>query len=274
MRPMTASISGAPWLRALPPAAALALLFAVFLASPPAHGAETADAAAVNVAGRQRMLTQRIVKAWCATGLEVLPERSRRQLETAMDTFERQLAWLAARELDANARTILAQARELWQGLRPVAGGDIERERAEELARRADALLNTSHRLVLQLEQADGSPVARLVNLSGRQRMLSQRMASLYFRRAWGLGGEQLEEELRLAMEEFLAGLQVLSAASQSTPEILEELAAVNLQWTWFEYAIGLQGARTWLLVVDDSSESILNSMEAITEMYEALAAQ
>ena len=45
------------------------------------------------------------------------------------------------------------------------------------------------------------------------------------------------------------------------------------MQWTWFEFAIDLQGANTYRLVVDDSSESILNGMDSITAMYERLTA-
>jgi hypothetical protein len=248
-----------------------ALLLALLMLSVPAPGAEPPSEAAVNVAGRQRMLTQRIVKAYCAIGLEVLPKRARRQLSEAVATFEHQLEALAVLDLEPAAREILERVRTRWQAFAPVATGEVRRDRAGALARDADTLLNDSHRLVLQLEQAAGTPVARLVNLSGRQRMLSQRMAALYFQRAWGLGGDAVDRALELTMEEFAAGLAALSAAPQNTGTLLDELGAVNLQWTWFEYAIGLEGARSYLLVVDDSSESILNSMEAVTALYEAL---
>jgi len=101
--------------------------------------------------------------------------------------------------------------------------------------------------------------------------MLSQRMAKLHMLRSWGIAGPALEDASSRAKVDFGSGLDELLASPRNTASILDELAAGHLQWTWFEFAIDLGGAISYQLVVDDSSESILNSMDAITGMYEVL---
>ena len=57
--------------------------------------AEINYGAAIDAAGRQRMLSQRIVKAYCQIGLKVVPEVSRSQLTGAVRRFDAQLVELA-----------------------------------------------------------------------------------------------------------------------------------------------------------------------------------
>ena len=61
----------------------LLLSVAVFASAPSQAGIDNM-ASAINKAGRQRMLTQRIVKAYCQIGLDVRAEEARVQLDKAM----------------------------------------------------------------------------------------------------------------------------------------------------------------------------------------------
>jgi len=246
---------------------ALALLLAGLT-----HGATPDFGAAIDAAGRQRMLTQRIVKAYCQIGLEVTPEVSRAQLTGAVARFDRQLDDLEAAAPNAETKRSVTGLRERWGGFRQLATGAVSREGARELAQRGEEVLLAAQQLAVQFEQAAGTPQARLVNLSGRQRMLSQRLAKLYMLRAWQVDTPSLREELDSARREFEGALATLRAARENTHAISIELDAVALQWEWFKNALALQGTDSYLFVVGDASESILNSMDLITARYAELA--
>lgn len=252
---------------------AWALACAGAVAAQPAAGVGPIDLfTAIDVAGRQRMLSQRIVKAYCQIGLKVTPEASRAQLDDALRLFDRQLAELEKAAPSDAVRQALGRTAALWAPLRRVAAGKVDRDGARWLAQRSEALLQAANEVVNLLQDAAAKPQARLVNIAGRQRLLSQRLAKLYMLRAWRVDSADIRERIDSAANEFSGALALLRAAPEATPQIQAELDAVALQWEWFASAIKLQGTQSFTLIVASASESILHSMDGITALFAEVA--
>ncbi len=230
-----------------------------------------APAQMINVSGRQRMLSQRIVKAYLQVGLGVSPELSRRQLADAVQLFENQLKQLRRGAPDAQSRQSLASMEKQWRRFKFVAMGPVNRGGAESLLGMDTELLAAAHEMTLALQSRSGIATARLVEMAGRQRMLSQRLAKYYLARGWGIASHSAARELGSAHVEFDGALATLRTAPENTAEIQKELEAVALQWEWFKNALALEGAASYGIIVANASEAILNSMELVTALYEKL---
>lgn len=239
-----------------------------------ASAADSTLATAINKAGRQRMLTQRIVKAYLQVGQGITQQVSGRQLDDAVLLFDAQLMELGKFAPDERGRQFVARLEKLWRPFKVVAMGAVNRAGAERLLAMNDELVNAAHELTVELQNRSASPLGRLVNISGRQRMLSQRLAKHYLLRAWGMESPSISKEIGSARTEFDGALATLRSAPENTAEIKRELDAVAVQWEWFKNALELGGAASYGLIVVNASEAILDSMEVVTSLYERLPAR
>lgn len=253
------------------------LLSMPLLATLPVHAkAESLNiAAAINKAGRQRMLSQRIAKAHAQLILGVYPERARSVLNNSVTLFESQLTELTAFAPTPEIRKLYTQLAALWVPYRNAALVIAGVEGLKQVAALNEGVLKTAHAATLALEKYSGTASGHLVNVSGRERMLSQRCAKFYLFRAAGLHDADVEQGLAAARKEFETGLAELRSAPQDTPDIARQLLLASSQWGFFvsalnSYDLGTQN-QTSLQYVAASSENVLEVMDVATGMYQAI---
>ena len=135
----------------------------------------------------------------------------------------------------------------------------------------AEDVLSASHRVVIMLQDESGTKKGQLVNISGRQRMLSQRMAGLYTLQSWGFDSSEYTDDYSRAMNEFKGALAELSSSSLNTEEINKKLARAKTQFKMFERSSHHKSGEFIPLMVKMSADKLLFLMNDITHLYEKL---
>ena len=237
---------------------------------------------AINQAGRQRMLSQRMGKAWLALAHGVETANARQVLDRSIALFERQLAALQAYAPRADIRTTYAELSSAWGLYRTaLTDGAPSVARAQALLQADARVLALAHQGTVQYEATQAQPVGHLVNVAGRQRMLTQRMAKFCLAAALGVEVGTAQAEITKARTEFLQAMQTLRQAPQATDRIRSDLQMADAQWVFFDAALGRMrgsdapqapGTRA-LSEVFVASEHLLTVMDQVTGLYAAVKA-
>ncbi len=229
---------------------------------------------AINKAGRQRMLSQRMGKAWLALVHHTESASAQLVLDKSMALFDRQLVELKAYAPTAEIRENYTRLEASWSEYKAALVGSRPGKPGATGVLENDArVLALAHQGTVQYEALSGKPVGKLVNVAGRQRMLSQRMAKFYYAAMLPVDAERAKAEIVKARGEFLAAMALLRNAPEATDGIRNELTLADSQWIFFDHALQrMQGANAHALSdVFVTSENLLSVMDRVTTQYSAL---
>ncbi|MFT5592382.1 MAG: nitrate/nitrite-specific signal transduction histidine kinase [Oceanicoccus sp.] len=231
---------------------------------------------AINESGRLRMLSQRMAKAYLLKAMDIQPEKAELQFTSSLQKFESNLSDLNLFSTDLGApaaiRVSLQTIESAWSTYKTELHKPAEQYSAASILTQSDETLLACETLVNELEKIAQRDSARWVNLSGRQRMLSQRIAKFYT--AISLTGEiqRYNGSLKQAIAEFDQALTDLIHSPDNTRFVNHKLQKVETQWNFSKQGFKLldNGSST-PLVISMTTESILKQMNDITALYEEI---
>lgn len=228
------------------------------------------DAEAVNMSGLQRMLSQRIAKSYLMLGQKVSIHEASKQRDVSVALFETNLQELKAYAPTPEISDDLKKVETVWLGYKKRVSQTPSRDEALTVIRQSDEVLRLSETVVKAVQEYTKVSGARLVNISGRQRMLSQRIAKLYLTKSWGLNYEGLNQDLTFAINEYENALAELTASSTNTDEIRQGLSKVQGIWKFSKAGFALSSENLYVpTAICNTTENLLKHMQDITKKYE-----
>jgi len=192
------------------------------------------------------------------------------ELDESSAVFEENLFKLNSSISDVESKLALKKLKKNWYGFRQFVLSDANKAQTAQVVDRSTLLLKSAHALVLTLEKNSRAHSDHLINVSGRQRMLSQRLAMLYYASNSGIQEKVFQQEMHKTSRQFDQALAELMTAKENNTEINEALQDVHGQWSFYKTKFnGSNKGRFSPKTIKVVSESLLKEMNNITKLYE-----
>ena len=254
----------------------------------------------INLAGKQRMLTQKMAKLSLMTAMHLSPQHTIKSLRSAADLYDRTLTAFdrgdstlqitAAK--DPHVRQQIATLKKMWhpfytaiQALTATSGSD--KQALAYIVRHNEALLSASDTLVQRFKKAYAptqnfieAQRSRIIDIAGRERMLTQRMTKAKLMLIAGIDKPQSRKQLQetigafdTALHALIHGDAALKIPRPTNPELIAALASVDRLWRRLKpHYLASYPAKREIVEILTQNEPLLQKMDHAVKLYEKLA--
>lgn len=246
--------------------------------------------AAVNIAGKQRMLTQRMAKDFVYIGMNIHTELATRERASSIILFEENFKVLSGFAPSEKIKVHLIKEEVLWKEYKKLIIAETTKDNAALILEKNTAVLTACDELVkAYVEYAGTLPkqpnsegatilsIAENTNTAGRQRMLSQRLTFYYAAYVWGITEQFPTEKIKSFAEFIQQNFSKLIISEVNTTDIDDALANVIADWREVEERCTKDNCYTFenkgmdVAQMFKVTSNILQKMDKITGMYAKL---
>ena len=222
----------------------------------------------IDVAGKQRMLSQRIAKDYLYAGKNIAVSKAKKQMKDSMIEMENIHKRLVDSINDPEIQNLLAFVQLSIEDFKSTANEPYNLDNAQLVIDLSESMLEGSQYVVNSLKEKVKVKESDIVGKSGRQRMLAQRIAKYYIAYQAGIKDKNTVDQMKAAVNAFSDAHKTLMSNSENTPEINRKLHDIDRLWK-IVYKFYLNIEKGGLpLIVYNTTDDITKKMDKITAMY------
>jgi hypothetical protein len=222
----------------------------------------------INIAAKQRMLSQRIAKDYLYMHKNIASNKTKKELNNSLVNFFEAHSKLLSSIKSEDIHNLLEFVELSSNDLNETIHQKFNLDNAQLVLDLSESMLEGSQYIVDSLKNASKHKKSAIVELAGRQRMLSQRIAKYYIAYQIGIKDENTVRSMKQAVVAFNENLTVLRKNKNNTAIINKELNEVNKLWKIVHKFYNNIERGGLPLIVFNTTNKITKKMDTVTKLY------
>ena len=225
----------------------------------------------IDIAGKQRMLSQRIAKDYLYKGKKIAVSKADKQLKISLGEFSTAQTKLSSSINDPEIQNLLTFVQLSFDEFKELINQPFNLDNAQLALDLSESILEGSQYIVDSLKTTSGQKESNIIAKAGKQRMLAQRIAKYYIAYQSGIKDKNTVDQMKEAVKQFSLNHQVLMKNPNNTPTINQKLNEIDKLWK-IVYKFYLKIEKGGLpFIVFTTTDDITKKMDNITKLYVAL---
>jgi len=222
----------------------------------------------INIAAKQRMLSQRIAKDYLYVHKNIAMSRTERELETSLKNFFESHKFLVQAIKNEEINNILEFVELSSNDFNQTINKPFTLDNAQLVLDLSESMLEGSQYVVDSLKSSINIEESKIIEIAGKQRMLAQRIAKYYIAYQAGIKDDNTVRSMRQTVTEFDKNLKVLIVYKSNTPIIRKKINEVNRLWKIVHKFYNNIEKGGLPLIVFNTTDKITKKMNEITQIY------
>ena len=222
----------------------------------------------INIAGQQRILSQRISKDYLYKGGEIAVNKASRQLSQTLKESMASQDKLRASITDEKIMNLLDFVEMNNQDIVIKTKEKFSIDNAQYVLDLSESMLEGNEYIMRALKKSANVDDSKLVDISARQGMLAQRISKYYIAYQLGIKDNNTVNQMNKAVEEFTKNHKILVANKSNTEDINTKLKKVDRLWSVvYKFYLDIETGGLPLIVFN-TADDITKKMSDITNLY------
>jgi hypothetical protein len=222
----------------------------------------------IDIAGKQRMLSQRIAKDYIYVGKKIATSKADKQLKASLSEFLNIHNELATLITDSEIKNLLDFVALSSNELKETANKDFTLDNARLILDLTESMLEGNQYIVDSLKDVHKVKESNILEKAAKQRMLSQRIAKYYIAYQSGIKDENTVNSMKDTVKQFSENLDMLLTNKNNSVKIEKKLKEIDKLWKIVHKFYNNIEKGGLPLIVFNTTDNITKKMDEVTKLY------